>query len=151
MKVRRVGATGDSGYSVLLVDDSDDDLEFLRLAIGESTESELSLSDASDGFDALSRMRDMCTCGERPDLAIVDLKMPRLDGRGFLRAVREDETFSTMPVLILSTSIADSDVAGCYADGCNAFLQKPLEYRELVDLMRDVSRHWLGHVYLPPR
>lgn len=142
---------GEGSIRVLLVDDSEDDREFLRLALDESAPGDIAVSEAVDGREAVERLAAMSTAGRRPDFAIVDLKMPRMDGREFLREIRQRGDLQSMPVLILSTSDADEDIDGCYEDGCNAYFQKPLEYHELIDLVRELVGHWARLVHLPRR
>ena len=88
---------------------------------------------------------------QHPDLILLDLNLPRKDGREVLREIKQDPNLRHIPVLVLSTSRADSDVSACYHAHANCYLTKPVdlaEFGRLAELIRDF---WLGVVQLPPR
>ena len=136
--------------SLLIVDDNDDDLELMRLALAEMAPGRVDYRTACDGMDALQKLGEMQSDGTPPSMVIADLKMPRLDGRGLLRELRSRDEWALLPVLILSTSAADADVSGCYRDGCNAYFSKPIEFTRLLQLMDTILMHWGVWAQLPP-
>jgi two-component system, response regulator len=87
----------------------------------------------------------------RPDLILLDLKMPRKDGRETLRELKADPRWRQIPVIALTTSTACSDVAFCYDMGVNAYVAKPATYRKLVDMLDKLTKYWFEMVQLPPK
>jgi two-component system response regulator len=86
----------------------------------------------------------------RPRLVLLDLNLPRTDGRDALRAIKTDPALRAIPVVVFTTSNAAEDVALCYQLGANAFVRKPMDMQALVDLVRTVGHYWLDLVE-PPR
>jgi CheY-like chemotaxis protein len=84
-----------------------------------------------------------------PGLILLDLNMPRKDGREALREIKEDPELCTIPVVILTTSKADTDIARIYELGANSFIAKPVSFDGLVDVMRVLGRYWFEIVELP--
>ncbi|MEL6330590.1 MAG: response regulator [Planctomycetota bacterium] len=136
-------------FRILLVDDHEDDLELVRRAVERCGCSGLELVTANDGLDAIEKLESLKLEDRLPDLLLVDLNMPRLDGRGLLRHVRAQELIAPLPVLMLSTSDQPTDIVACYRDGCNAYFKKPLEFRDLVALVEGIFIHWTDLVHLP--
>jgi CheY-like chemotaxis protein len=87
----------------------------------------------------------------KPDLILLDLKMPRKDGRETLRDLKNDPQWRCIPVVVLTTSTASDDVNFCYHAGTNAYITKPSSFRKLVAILESVSRYWFDVVQLPPR
>ncbi|MFM1769267.1 MAG: hypothetical protein RJA22_1796 [Verrucomicrobiota bacterium] len=87
----------------------------------------------------------------RPGLILLDLNMPRKDGREALREIKSDPTLRTIPVVVLTTSKADTDIARVYDLGANSFIAKPVSFDALVDVMRVLGRYWFELVELPAR
>ncbi len=86
-----------------------------------------------------------------PDLILLDLRMPRKDGRETLRELKADPLWRNIPVVALTTSTARDDVRLCYDMGVNAYVTKPATYRELVRILGAVTRYWFEVAELPPR
>ncbi len=87
----------------------------------------------------------------RPGLILLDLNMPKMDGREALKVIKGDPTLSDIPVVVLSTSRLDLDIARSYALGVNSFIAKPVTFSGLVEAMNVLGRYWLEIVELPPR
>jgi CheY-like chemotaxis protein len=85
----------------------------------------------------------------RPGLVLLDLNMPRMDGREALAAIKSDPELRRIPVVVLTTSRAESDVARAYDLGANSFITKPASFGGLVDAMRVLGRYWMDIVQLP--
>jgi CheY-like chemotaxis protein len=79
----------------------------------------------------------------RPSLILLDLNLPRIDGRDALRAIKADPALRAIPVVVFTTSNAAEDVSLCYALGANAFMRKPMDMPALVDLVSTTGRYWL--------
>jgi two-component system response regulator len=94
-----------------------------------------------DGVQALAS----CGCAPAglPALVLLDLNLPRLDGREVLQAIRADDTTRCLPVVVLTTSAEPFDVEQAYALGANSYIQKPVEFDRFVEVVRQVGRYWL--------
>ena len=79
-----------------------------------------------------------------PALILLDLNMPRMDGREALRAIRSNPQFSNIPIVVLTTSSSEDDLRAARAAGCNDFVTKPATFSGLVDIAREISERWLG-------
>jgi two-component system, response regulator len=84
-----------------------------------------------------------------PGLILLDLNMPRMDGREALQAIKGDSLLRSIPVVILSTSSADEDILRSYAIGVNSFITKPASFSGLLEVVRNLGRYWLEIVELP--
>jgi CheY-like chemotaxis protein len=85
----------------------------------------------------------------RPDIILLDLKMPRMDGREVLTKIKSDPQLRRIPVLALTTSAADADISYSYDLGVNSFISKPTSFRKWVEILRIISDYWFGVVELP--
>ena len=130
---------------ILIVEDNEDDERLARRVLQSEGRSE-SLVIARDGEDALRMLRTE----NPPRLVLLDLKLPRLSGMEVLIAVREDERLATMPIVVLTSSGEHSDVAACYGLGCNAFVQKAIEYDDYISDLTSTLRFWLDINAAPP-
>lgn len=86
-----------------------------------------------------------------PDLILLDLNLPRLDGREFLRERRDDKSLNQVPVLVLTTSDHPRDIRDSYELGANCYIKKPFEFGDLVRVMSQIDLFWSGVALLPPR
>ena len=84
-----------------------------------------------------------------PGLILLDLNMPRKDGREALREIKSDPALRDIPVVVLTTSKAEEDVAKCYADGANSFITKPVSFTALIEVVQTLGKYWLQIVDLP--
>ncbi len=130
---------------VLLVEDADVHVEFTRMAFGDSD----TLAVARDGEEAMAMIEQRAD--RPPRLILLDLKLPGMSGFDVLQAVRShaSEHVRRTPVVVLTTSRATADVRRAYDLGANAFLRKPLELPDFIDLIGDVRHWWLERVELP--
>ena len=87
--------------------------------------------------------------GPRPDLILLDLKMPRKDGREALSELKADPRLRSMPIVVLTTSTARDDIGFCYRMGVNSYITKPATFRGLVELVKTLSKYWFELVELP--
>ncbi|MEG4233156.1 response regulator [Microcoleus sp. Pol11C3] len=86
----------------------------------------------------------------QPDLILLDLNMPRLDGRETLTLIRSDPHLQQIPVVMLTTSHRSGDILLCYRLGANSFISKPVTFEGLVEVMKTLCEYWFGIVSLPP-
>ncbi|MEA2123661.1 MAG: hypothetical protein QOI80_443 [Solirubrobacteraceae bacterium] len=140
--------------TILLADDDEDDRLMTRNALREARLSNdlRTVADGVELLDYLKRRGQYANRGEapRPGLILLDLNMPRMDGREALAAIKADPELRSIPVIVLTTSTAEEDIVRTYDLGVNTFITKPVTFLGLVEVMRVVSRHWLEIVELPP-
>jgi CheY-like chemotaxis protein len=134
---------------VLLVDDDAGDQYLVRRAL----ESDARFSDLvviDDGDDALAYLLGRGPgSAARPDLVLLDLNLPGSDGFTILAAVRNDASLESMPVIVISTSSRDEDIAQSYRLGCNAYVVKPESASTFIQVIHAVTRYWLEVDPLP--
>lgn len=135
---------------VLLVEDSPGDVRLTREALRDATVS-LELHVASDGVEAMAFLRRE---GEhagapRPDLILLDLNLPRMDGREVLSLIKSDENFRAIPTIILTTSDAEGDIVKSYQLQANSYLSKPVELDRFEILVKSINDFWLTKAKLP--
>jgi chemotaxis family two-component system response regulator Rcp1 len=133
---------------ILLVEDNPADV---RLTIEALKEAKIPtrLHVARDGVDALARLRGSnASPHQRPDLILLDLNLPRKDGREVLDEIKQDPMLKHIPVVILTTSQADQDILKGYRLGANAFITKPVDVDRFFDVVRSIEQFWLETVRL---
>ncbi len=134
---------------VLLVEDNAADVRLTREAF-RAVGSLATLEVAPDGEQALALLRRRVADGSRlPDLVLLDLNMPRLDGHGVLEALDDDPVLATLPVVVLTTSDQDDDVRRAYERHANGYVVKPLEFDGFIDAVSAVHDFWFGAATLP--
>jgi len=135
---------------VLLVEDNEADVRLTREALREAGEN-VRLSSVGDGEQALAYLRrlDGFADAPRPDLVLLDLNLPRKNGLEVLDELRADPSLAPIPVIMLTSSAARSDVEAAYARGANAFVVKPLELDAFMELIGAIRGFWLEVAQLP--
>ncbi|MBI2382884.1 MAG: response regulator [Gammaproteobacteria bacterium] len=141
----------DGAFEILLVEDNARDVRLTQEALAESG-FPCHLRVATDGEIALRMLRHEAPYADapQPDLILLDINLPRVNGREVLAEIKRDAALCTTPVVILSTSHADADVATCYRLHANSYITKPLDFDHFVQLMRSVCDYWLRHATPPP-
>ncbi|MFZ2447200.1 MAG: response regulator [Syntrophobacteraceae bacterium] len=148
-------ATSEDNVVILVAEDDEDDRRFVRDAFRELNFLG-GLRFVADGVELMDYLRDRITHGgqaahEGPDLIILDLNMPRMNGYEVLKELRSDRCFISMPVIVLSTSHGEPEVSRCYELGANAFVRKPDTYGLLLKAMGDLRKFWINISELPPK
>ncbi|HJU40187.1 MAG TPA: response regulator [Tahibacter sp.] len=144
----------DPSITVLMADDDPDDC---RLTVDAFRAAQLAnpLAFVEDGaalLDYLKRRRRYADVAiELPGLILLDLNMPRIDGREALAEIKSDTALRHIPVVVLTTSSADEDIERAYRAGCNSYIQKPDSFSGLVDIVSALGRYWFSVVDLPER
>jgi CheY-like chemotaxis protein len=128
--------------SILLIEDDIVDQAMVKEAL-KAIGSSVKLAIASDGEEALEQLRG---APERPGLILLDLNLPRMNGLEFLRELRQTDGVQYLPVVVLSTSAHEPDVAECYRLGVAGYMVKPMGHEEFVAQMRAVLDYWLRSV-----
>ena len=139
---------------ILLADDDEEDRMLAADALNESrVVNELRfVEDGDDLLDYLyhrGRFSDP-ESSPTPGLILLDLNMPRKDGREALREIKADPDLRRIPIVVLTTSKAEEDIYRTYDLGANSFITKPVSFDGLVAVMRDIGRYWIEIVELPP-
>jgi CheY-like chemotaxis protein len=137
---------------VLLVEDDPGDVLMTQEAFAEHTVGNR-LTVVSDGDEALAYLRreGAYASAVRPDLILLDLNLPRRDGREVLAEIKTDEQLCPIPVVVLSTSSSEDDVLGSYKLHANAFVTKPVDFTAFVAVVQQIDGFFAGLVELPPR
>jgi CheY-like chemotaxis protein len=137
---------------VLLVEDDPGDVLLIREAFEDNKVSNR-LHVVSDGVEALEFMRQAGEYADapRPDLVLLDLNLPRKDGREVLQEVKEDDALRTIPVVVLTTSQAEEDVLRSYDLHANAYVTKPVDFDRFIGVVRQIDQFFVSVVKLPTR
>ena len=132
---------------ILLVEDNPDDVELTRIAFREAKIAN-SLVVVNDGAEALDYLFARGAHADRnpaelPSIVLLDLNLPKVDGREVLQAIRGNEATKTLPVVVLTTSAEPFDVETSYALGVNSYIQKPVDFEQFVWAVKQVGLYWL--------
>jgi CheY-like chemotaxis protein len=139
--------------TVLMADDDADD-RMLAKDAWEETRPANELQFVEDGEQLLDYLRNRGRYRDRlaaplPSIILLDLNMPKKDGREALREIKSDPFLKKIPVIVLTTSRAEEDVSNSYDLGVNSFIVKPARFESLVEVMRCLAEYWFGVVELP--
>ena len=135
---------------ILLVEDSESDVELTVEALrGTTVPYELSV--AVDGVEAMAYLRKegLYSSAQRPHLLLLDLNLPRKDGKEVLAEIRSNADLKPIPVAVLTTSKADSDISDSYQLGANCFITKPVRLSEFFEIIAAIESFWLKVARLP--
>jgi CheY-like chemotaxis protein len=138
---------------ILLVEDNPDDVELTMRAFRKSNiVNEIVV--ARDGVEALDYLFSTGTPGGRPptlpQVVLLDLKMPRVDGLHVLERIRAHPRTKLLPVVILTSSIEEQDLLNTYSRGANSYIRKPVDFQEFVEAVRQLGLYWLLLNHPPP-
>jgi len=138
--------------TILLVEDNPDDAELVRIAM-EDAGLTSALTVVQDGSRALQYVRGE---GEyagfaHPDLMLLDLNLPGVDGREVLRTVKSDPALCTIPIVVMTTSVDDNDIDASYRMHANGFVSKPADFDVLVETLQAIRAFWFNAARLPNR
>ncbi|AVM73296.1 response regulator [Magnetospirillum gryphiswaldense] len=141
----------DTHFHILLVEDSQVDAHLTRAALEENRFA-VSMHHVTDGIEALDYLRQQgqnFTDGLRPDLILLDLNMPRMNGREFLTAMKADPNLSDIPVVILTTSDVEQDVIASYKLGAAGYVTKPVDLEQFIHAINQLGNYWFKLVRVP--
>lgn len=137
---------------ILLVEDNPGDVDLTREMV-EASKVRNIIRNVTDGVEALAYLRRQppFTKAVRPDLILLDLNIPRMDGRAVLSEVKQDPDLKDIPVVVLTTSEAESDILKSYQLYANCYITKPVDLNKFATIIRSIEDFWLTVVKLPRR
>ena len=136
---------------ILLVEDNPGDADLAREALeGSKFHNILNVVDDGEKAMAYLHRNGLYTEVSRPDLILLDLNIPKKDGRQVLAEIKEDDNLKRIPVVILTTSRAEEDVIKSYNLHCNCYITKPIDLNQFLSVVRSIEDFWLSIVVLPP-
>jgi chemotaxis family two-component system response regulator Rcp1 len=149
--MRKIGGDGMS-IEVLLVEDSPGDVRLTQEAFRDANGS-IHLHVANDGVEAMNFLRreGVHANAPRPDLILLDLNLPKMDGREVLAHIKGDSELETIPTVILTTSDAEADIVQSYQLHANCYLTKPVQLDAFEGLVKSINDFWLTRVKLPQK
>ena len=135
---------------VLLVEDSPGDVRLTREAFKDA-KVHINLSVASDGAEAMAFLNREGNNANapRPDLILLDLNLPKKDGREVLAELKESSVLKSIPVVILTTSASETDIQGSYQNHANCYITKPVDLEGFLKVVKSIDNFWLSVVRLP--
>ena len=135
---------------VLLVEDNPGDVRLTQEAFGDASMS-IHLHVVSDGVEAMAFLRHegAHVQAPRPDLILLDLNLPKMDGREVLARIKKDDNLKTIPTIILTTSDTEADIVKCYQLQANCYLSKPVQLDAFEILVKSINDFWMTKVKLP--
>jgi CheY-like chemotaxis protein len=136
---------------ILLVEDNPGDVDLAREAL-EGSKMKNHLHAVQDGIEAMAFLKKTGAYAQmpRPDLILLDLNLPRMDGREVLHEIKSDDDFKRIPVVILTTSKDEEDVLRSYNLHANCYITKPIDLGQFLKVVRSIEDFWLSIVVLPP-
>ena len=146
-----MSAIPDAGcVDILLVEDSPGDVR-LTQEVFKDAKIANRLHVATDGVEALAFLRRQAPFEDapRPDLILLDLNLPKMDGREVLEEIKQDSALQRIPVVVLTTSSAERDVLKCYDNHANCYITKPIDLDQFINVVRSIEDFWLAIVKLP--
>ena len=148
--MHKIIGTDGAPIEVLLVEDSPGDVRLTREAFRDAN-GYVNITVAPDGVEAMAFLRreEPHRTAPRPDLILLDLNLPKMDGREVLALIKEDEGLKTIPTVILTTSDAEADIVKSYQLQANCYLSKPVQLEEFELLVKSINDFWLTKAKLP--
>jgi chemotaxis family two-component system response regulator Rcp1 len=142
--------TGAEPIEVLLVEDSPGDVRLTREAFKDA-KVHINLHVASDGVEAMEYLGRVGNHANapRPDLILLDLNLPKKDGREVLTELKESPALKSIPVVILTTSASEADIQGSYQHHANCYITKPVDLEGFLKVVKSIDSFWLSMVKLP--
>lgn len=137
---------------ILLVEDNPLDVELTVEAFNDARFA-VNLHHVEDGEACLDFLRKKGEYAHRPtpDLILLDMNMPRLNGREVLAEIVQDEALRSLPVVVLTTSTSEKDILDMYKLRCSGYLVKPVDFEKFKQVVQQLQEHWFSLVVLPPR
>lgn len=137
---------------ILLVEDNEGDIRLAREALaGSKIRNELHvIRDGQEALDYLFQNGDH-EKSSRPDLILLDLNLPKINGKEVLKKIKTDEKLKRIPIIILTTSSSHDDIMETYSNYANSFITKPLDWEQFINVIKSIEDFWLTIVKLPDK
>jgi CheY-like chemotaxis protein len=137
---------------ILIVEDNEGDVGLIE-EVFEEAKIKNNIHVVEDGEEAVLYLHSSgkFSGSRRPDLILLDLNLPKKDGREVLREIKEDEKLHNIPVIVLTTSNAEKDILRAYDLHANAYVTKPLDFNQFIKVVESIVNFWLGVVQLPTK
>lgn len=137
---------------ILLVEDNEGDARLAKEAMKDAKVIN-NLVRVEDGVEAISYLRKQGKYSDavRPDVILLDLNLPKKDGREVLAEIKEDDDLKRIPVVVLTVSEAEEDIVKTYNLHANCYIRKPVDFPQFLDVVRSIESFWLTIVELPPK
>jgi CheY-like chemotaxis protein len=150
--MEQLTGTDPGAIQVLLIEDSPGDVRLTREAFRDA-KMLINLHVAADGVEAMEFLRHsgIYSYAPRPDIILLDLNLPRKDGREVLADIKESAELRSIPVVVLTTSSSDENIHKCYSLHANCYITKPVDLDGFLNVIRSIDRFWLSIVKLPPK
>lgn len=146
--------TNQAPINILLVDDDEDDLYFTHRALEKSNlpNNTYMVHDGIELMDYLNHQGKYTSeTAPRPDLILLDLNMPKMNGTEALKELRSHKNLAHIPVILFTTSSAEQDINMSYKLGANSYIKKPGDFNKLVEIMTALKTYWIENASLPPK
>jgi CheY-like chemotaxis protein len=145
-------ATECGPIEILLVEDNPGDVRLTKEALKEGRFANL-INVAVDGFEAMAFLRreGKYANASRPDLILLDLNLPKKNGREVLAEIKADSYLKSIPVVVLTSSQAEKDIVATYNLHANCYITKPVDFEQFICVVRSIEDFWFAVVKLPPR
>ena len=142
--------TNTRAAEVLLVEDNENDLELTRIGFKKS-KLLLNLHHVKDGMECMEFLRKQGAYADapRPDLILLDLNMPRMNGQEVLAEIVADEALCNLPVIVLTTSTGDEEIVKMYKLRCSSYIAKPVDFEQFLRVVQSLADYWFTVVVLP--
>jgi CheY-like chemotaxis protein len=133
---------------ILLVDDNEGDILLTKEALKDARIIN-KISIANDGLEAIRLLRENLAREEMPDLILLDINLPRMNGTEVLEVIKNDPELKRIPVIMLTTSSAEKDILASYNNHANCYITKPVDLERFMDVVRTIEDFWISIVKLP--
>ena len=133
---------------ILVVDDNEGDILLTREALDDAQFIN-KVSIANDGVEALRFLKKQAGSGDMPDLILLDINLPKMDGTELLGIIKADPELRRIPVIMLTTSSAEKDILASYDNYANCYITKPVDLDRFMDVVRTIEDFWISIVKLP--
>ena len=138
-------------FTVLSIEDNEADFDLIKQALNKIPDLSLDIINITNGEDALNFLykKDQFTSSPTPNIIILDINLPSLNGKELLKIIKTDENYKTIPVIIFSTSDDYSDIEETYKLYANSYITKTFDIKELYDKVNIIGEYWLKYNKLP--
>jgi CheY-like chemotaxis protein len=138
---------------ILLVEDNEDHVFLIKKALSSTLKEKTEVNVVTDGEEAIHYVKRLGPFRDRskPDLILLDLKLPKKDGFEVLEALKQDSRYKSIPVVVLTSSDREVDIIKSYALGANSYITKPISVDSLVEKVKQIPLYWARVSSLPPK